>query len=83
MLNSVNKFKQLELLNIFGSNKYYFFVIVTNYLIYYSTPISFSYSWSFEFLAGMCFLMQIILEIMFLILGLDESPFFTQQYGGR
>ena len=35
-------------------------VFISNHLIYYPTPISLTYAWSFGFLAGMCLLTQMI-----------------------
>jgi quinol-cytochrome oxidoreductase complex cytochrome b subunit len=52
--------KQLLPSNISRSNKNYLFAFVANYLIYYPTPISLTYAWSFGFLTGMCLLTQMI-----------------------
>ena len=52
--------KQLSPLNFSRSNKNYLFAFVANHLIYYPTPISLTYAWSFGFLAGMCLLTQMI-----------------------
>ena len=68
MLNQINKLdssilssvKRLSPLNLKRSNKNYLFAFVANHLIYYPTPISLTYAWSFGFLAGMCLLTQMI-----------------------
>jgi hypothetical protein len=68
MLNLVNKLdnnlfygiKQLSPSNISRSNKNYLFAFVANHLIYYPTPISLTYAWSFGFLAGMRLLTQMM-----------------------
>jgi hypothetical protein len=68
MLSSINKFdnsmlydvKRLSPLNLARSNKNYLFAFVANHLIYYPTPVSLTYAWSFGFLAGMCLLTQMI-----------------------
>ena len=68
MLNSLNKIdnsvlssvKRLSPLNMKRSNNNYLFAFVANHLIYYPTPISLTYAWSFGFLAGMCLLTQMI-----------------------
>ena len=65
MLNSVNNslvynIKKNSLLNVSRSNKNYLFAFVATHLIYYPTPITLTYAWSFGFLAGMCLLTQMI-----------------------
>jgi quinol-cytochrome oxidoreductase complex cytochrome b subunit len=55
MLNSINIF-----LNMKRLNNSYLFAFVSNHLIYYPTPISLTYAWSFGFLAGMCLVTQMI-----------------------
>ncbi len=68
MLNINNKFnnsflyniKNFSFLNFKRFNKSYLFAFVANHLIYYPTPISLTYAWSFGFLAGMCLLTQMI-----------------------
>ena len=46
---------------MFGFYKNYPFLgFISNHLIYYPTPISLTYAWSFGFLAGMCLLTQMI-----------------------
>lgn len=52
--------KRLSLLNLKRSNTNYLFAFVANHLVYYPTPISLTYAWSFGFLAGMCLLTQMI-----------------------
>ena len=47
-------------LNFSRSNKNYMFAFISNHLIYYPTPISLTYVWSFGFLAGVCLLTQMI-----------------------
>ena len=62
MLNSVNIFdnsllydiKKNSFLNMSRMNKNYLFAFVSTHLIYYPTPITLTYAWSFGFLAGMC-----------------------------
>ena len=79
MLNSLNKIdnsvlssvKRLSSLNMKRSNNNYLFAFVANHLIYYPTPISLTYAWSFGFLAGMCLLTQMISGI---ILGMHYTP---------
>ena len=71
MLNSLNKIdnsilfnvKRLSPLNLKRSNNNYLFAFVSNHLIYYPTPVSLTYAWSFGFLAGMCLLTQMISSI--------------------
>ena len=65
MLNFVDKsllssVKKLSILNIPRSNKNYLFAFVATHLIYYPTPVTLTYAWSFGFLAGMCLLTQMI-----------------------
>jgi ubiquinol-cytochrome c reductase cytochrome b subunit len=64
MLNLLNKIyfnlKRLLLLNVKRSNNNFLFAFVSNHLIYYPTPVSLTYAWSFGFLAGMCLLTQMI-----------------------
>ena len=65
MLNSVDNslfydIKKNSPLNISRSNKNYLFAFVATHLIYYPTPITLTYAWSFGFLAGMCLLTQMI-----------------------
>ena len=52
--------KSFSPLNFSRSNKNYLFAFISNHLIYYPTPISLTYAWSFGFLAGMCLLTQMI-----------------------
>ena len=52
--------KNFAPLNFARSNKNYLFAFISNHLIYYPTPISLTYAWSFGFLAGMCLLTQMI-----------------------
>ena len=52
--------KSLSFLNQVRSNKSYLFSFIANHLIYYPTPITLTYAWSFGFLAGMCLLIQMI-----------------------
>jgi quinol-cytochrome oxidoreductase complex cytochrome b subunit len=52
--------KRLSPLNMKRLNNNYLFAFVANHLIYYPTPISLTYAWSFGFLAGMCLLTQMI-----------------------
>ena len=52
--------KKLSPLNISRSNKNYLFAFIANHLIYYPTPVTLTYAWSFGFLAGMCLLTQMI-----------------------
>ena len=58
--NTFFKIKSLSLQNISRYNVNYLFAFVANHLIYYPTPISLTYAWSFGFLAGMCLLTQMI-----------------------
>lgn len=81
MLNQINKFdnsilssvKRLSPLNLKRSNKNYLFAFVANHLIYYPTPISLTYAWSFGFLAGMCLLTQMISGIFLAMLRLTTN----------
>ena len=80
MLNLVNKLdnnmfysiKQLSPLNTSRSNKNYLFAFIANHLIYYPTPISLTYAWSFGFLAGMCLLTQMISGICLAMVRLES-----------
>ena len=69
MANYINKLekntflksvKSLTLLNTKRSNTSYLFSFKANHLIYYPTPITTTYAWSFGFLAGMCLVTQMI-----------------------
>ena len=68
MLNSVNSLnnnmlvslKKYSFLNMKRLNNSYFFAFLSNHLIYYPTPVSLTYAWSFGFLAGMCLVTQMI-----------------------
>ena len=52
--------KNMLFLNFKRLNKNYLFAFMANHLIYYPTPISLTYAWSFGFLAGMCLLIQML-----------------------
>ena len=52
--------KRLSFLNIKRLNNNYLFAFVANHLIYYPTPVTLTYAWSFGFLAGMCLVTQMI-----------------------
>ena len=52
--------KRLSFLNIKRFNNNYLFAFVANHLIYYPTPVTLTYAWSFGFLAGMCLVTQMI-----------------------
>ena len=69
MANYTNKFessillrniKSLTPLNTKRSNTSYLFSFIANHLIYYPTPITTTYAWSFGFLVGMCLVTQMI-----------------------
>jgi ubiquinol-cytochrome c reductase cytochrome b subunit len=47
-------------LNITRMNKWYFFDLISSHIIYYPSPISLTYAWSFGSLAGICLIIQIV-----------------------
>ena len=64
--------KNFSPLNFSRSNKNYLFAFISNHLIYYPTPISLTYAWSFGFLAGMCLLTQMISGIFLAMVWLKK-----------
>ena len=68
MLNFVNMFdnsllydiKKNSFLNMSRMNKNYLFAFVSTHLIYYPTPITLTYAWSFGALAGICLVIQML-----------------------
>ena len=65
--------KNFSPLNFSRSNKNYLFAFISNHLIYYPTPISLTYAWSFGFLAGMCLLTQMISGIFLAMVRLRKD----------
>ncbi len=52
--------KNLLPLNWKRLNKNYLLAIVSNHIIYYPTPITLTYAWSFGALAGICLVIQML-----------------------
>jgi ubiquinol-cytochrome c reductase cytochrome b subunit len=53
-------FKRLLPTNWKRINKNYLLAFIANHIIYYPTPITLTYAWSFGSLAGICLVIQII-----------------------
>lgn len=59
-LNFFVSFKRLFPINWKRLNKNYLLALLSNHLIYYPTPISLTYAWSFGALAGICLVIQML-----------------------
>lgn len=59
-LNFFISFKRLLPTNWKRLNKNYLLAIVSNHIIYYPTPITLTYAWSFGALAGICLVIQML-----------------------
>ena len=59
MIRVIN-YKQLFFRNWKRWNKNYLIGLVFSHIVYYPTPISLTYAWSFGFLAGICLVIQMI-----------------------
>ena len=68
MINTLKKFK---IINFPRITKSYFLAFIANHLIYYPTPVSLTYAWSFGSLAGMCLVVQMVSGIF---LSMHYSP---------
>jgi quinol-cytochrome oxidoreductase complex cytochrome b subunit len=71
MPNMLNKIKKFKFINLPRITKSYFFAFIANHLIYYPTPISLTYAWSFGSLAGICLVIQMVSGIF---LSMHYSP---------
>lgn len=59
-LNFFIIFKRLLPINWKRLNKNYLLALISSHLIYYPTPISLTYAWSFGSLAGICLIIQML-----------------------
>jgi quinol-cytochrome oxidoreductase complex cytochrome b subunit len=59
-LNFFVIFKSLLPINWKRLNKNYLLALVSNHIIYYPTPITLTYAWSFGALAGICLVIQML-----------------------
>ena len=59
-LLSLNKVKSLAPLNLPRVNKSYLIAFLNSHLVYYPSPITLTYAWSFGSLAGICLVIQIL-----------------------
>lgn len=72
MLNNItNTLKSFKIINFPRITKSYFFAFIANHIIYYPTPVSLTYAWSFGSLAGICLVVQLISG---LFLSMHYSP---------
>lgn len=60
ILLSLSKIKSLLPLNMVRMTKNYLIAFITSHIIYYPTPISLTYAWSFGSLAGITLVIQMI-----------------------
>jgi quinol-cytochrome oxidoreductase complex cytochrome b subunit len=60
LLNFSVSLKRLSPVNWSRLNKNYLLAIVSNHIIYYPTPITLTYAWSFGALAGICLVVQML-----------------------
>jgi ubiquinol-cytochrome c reductase cytochrome b subunit len=60
LLLSISKLKSLLPLNMIRMTKNYLIAFITSHIIYYPTPISLTYAWSFGSLAGITLVIQMI-----------------------
>ena len=56
----INRIKMFSPLNALRLTKHYLFSLIAGHLIFYPTPISLTYAWSFGSLAGITLVIQII-----------------------
>ena len=56
----LNILKKIKVVNLGRIQKNYFFAFISNHLVYYPTPVSLTYAWSFGSLAGICLVIQIL-----------------------
>lgn len=59
-LNFFIIFKRLLPINWKRLNKNYLLALISNHIIYYPTPITLTYAWSFGALAGICLVIQML-----------------------
>jgi ubiquinol-cytochrome c reductase cytochrome b subunit len=59
-LLSLNKAKMLLPLNLPRINKNYLYGFLASHVVYYPSPITLTYAWSFGSLAGICLVIQIL-----------------------
>ena len=60
ILLSISKIKSLLPLNMVRMTKNYLIAFITSHIVYYPTPISLTYAWSFGSLAGITLVIQMI-----------------------
>ena len=60
LLNFIVSLKGLSRVNWSRLNKNYLLALVSNHIIYYPTPITLTYAWSFGALAGICLVVQML-----------------------
>ena len=60
LLNVSTNLKRLLPVNWPRLNKNYILALVSNHIIYYPTPITLTYAWSFGALAGICLVVQML-----------------------
>lgn len=69
-LLTINKLKLMKPINLPRITKSYIFSMIASHVVYYPSPISLTYAWSFGSLAGLCLIIQ-------MISGLFLSMFYT------
>jgi len=60
LLNFSIGLKRLSPINWKRLNKNYLLALISNHIIYYPTPITLTYAWSFGALAGICLIIQML-----------------------
>ena len=60
LLNFSIGLKRLSPINWKRLNKNYLLALISNHIIYYPTPITLTYAWSFGALAGICLVIQML-----------------------
>jgi ubiquinol-cytochrome c reductase cytochrome b subunit len=60
LLNFIIGLKRFSPVNWSRFNKNYILALVSNHIIYYPTPITLTYAWSFGALAGICLVVQML-----------------------
>lgn len=73
----LSKFKALLPLNLPRVNKNYIFGLLASHVIYYPSPITLTYAWSFGSLAGICLVIQILSGIF---LAMHYTPDITMAF---
>lgn len=59
-LLNISKAKMMLPLNLPRINKNYLYALLASHIVYYPSPITLTYAWSFGSLAGLCLVIQII-----------------------